>query len=55
MNNHSINLNLLSHSWTADILLKNGKIITIWHTAWPMIKTLVDSVLCVSSDYPKSK
>lgn len=49
----TINLNLLQSSWTAEVLLKNGQTITIWHTAWAMIKTKVQSVLSVSSDYPR--
>lgn len=50
---HTLNLNLLVHSWTAKVRLHNGKIITIWHTAWPMIKSIVSDIISVSSDYPK--
>lgn len=53
MQNQTINLNLLNHSWTAEVKLNNGQIITIWYTAWPMTKTIVQEVLSVSSDYPK--
>jgi hypothetical protein len=49
----TINLNLLQYNWTADVILNNGKQITIWHTAWPMIKRTVKDILSVSSDYPK--
>lgn len=52
---NTVNLNLLKHRWTANVLLNNGKEISIWHTAWPMIKASVKEVLSVSSDYPKSK
>ena len=55
MNNSTINLNLLEHSWTAKIVLKNNKIITIWHTAFPMSKKHILKILSVSSDYPKCK
>lgn len=51
----TINLNLLEYSWTADVILNNGHKITIWHTAWPMIKRTVKDVLSVASDYPKHK
>ena len=49
----TININLLDHSWTAEVVLNNGQLISIWHTAWPMIKRDVKDVLSVSSDYPK--
>jgi len=49
----TINLNLLQYSWTAKVELKNGKIITIWYTAWHSIKDIVKNVISISSDLPK--
>ena len=49
----TINLNLLQHSWTADVLLNNGQQVTIWYTCWPSIRETVKEVVNVSSDYPK--
>ena len=49
----TINLNLLEHSWTAEVVLNNGQQISIWYTAWPMTKNSVREVLSVYSDYPK--
>lgn len=45
----------LQNSWTADVMLNNGKIITIWHTAWASIKHTVKEVVSISSDYPRHK
>jgi hypothetical protein len=50
----SINLNILEYSWTAIVKLHNGKIITIWYTAWHSIKDIVSEIISVASDYPKS-
>jgi len=48
-----IDPNTLKYSWTAIVKLNNNKIITIWHTAWPSIKGIVNEILSISSDYPK--
>jgi hypothetical protein len=47
-------LQLLEHSWTAEVLLKNGKQISIWYTAWHSSKDSIEKILSVSSDYPKN-
>lgn len=49
------NLNLLEHSWTANVRLKNGLEMTIWYTAFPSMKDIIDEVLWVASDLPKHK
>jgi hypothetical protein len=49
-----LNPDTLKYSWTAIVELNNGKVITIWHTAWPSIKSIVKNIVCVSSDYPKN-
>lgn len=51
---NSINLNLLEHSWSAEVRLNGGQQISIWYTCWPSIKHIVKDVLSVSSDLPKS-
>lgn len=51
----TINLNLLKHSWTAKVELKNGQKITIWYTAWDSVKTTVKNIISVSSDLPKQQ
>lgn len=43
----------LKYSWTANVLLKNGQITTIWYTALPMSKMMIEKVITVSSDFPK--
>lgn len=50
----TLNLDILQHSWTAIVKLNNDKIITIWYTAWPSIKSIVKDIISVSSDYPKN-
>jgi hypothetical protein len=55
MENSSINLNLLQHSWTAEIKDRGGHTHIIWHTSWPMERRFVAEVLWVASDYPKFK
>lgn len=43
----------LQNSWTAEVELNNGQIITLWYTAWPMSKNTIKNVLAISSDYPR--
>lgn len=45
----------LQNSWTAKVQYKNGVIVTIWHTALPMSKKIIEKVISVSSDYPKKQ
>lgn len=46
-------LESLKHSWSAEVMLQNDLIITIWYTALPMRKDSIKKVVSVSSDYPK--
>lgn len=46
-------LESLKFGWTAQVQQKNGQIVTIWHTALPMHKIIIDKIISVSSDYPK--
>ena len=39
--------------WTAEILLKNEQIISIWWTALPSTKNEMKQVVSVTCDYPK--
>lgn len=48
-------INSLENNWTAEVKLNNGKIITIWHTAWPSSKNTISEILSISSDYPRVK
>lgn len=43
----------LQFSWSAVVQLKNGQETTIWYTALPMSKIIIDKVVSVASDYPK--
>ena len=52
-NEFSPNLNMLEYSWTAIVRLNNGKIITIWHTTWHSIKSIVSEIISIATDYPK--
>jgi hypothetical protein len=45
----------LEYSWTASVRLNNDKIITIWWTALYGMRSSIQEVLSVSSDYPKYK
>lgn len=45
-------LSSLSHSWSANVRLKNEQVISIWYTCLPSIKHLLKEVISVSSDYP---
>jgi hypothetical protein len=51
----TINLNLLEYSWTAEVELKNGQIISILHTAWCSTKHIIKNIISILSDYPKHK
>lgn len=55
MNTQYLNIDTLENSWTADVRLNNGQVVTIWHTCWPSIKHIVKEVLSISSDYPRFK
>lgn len=46
-------LKTLKHSWSATVILNNGQEIDIWYTAFPMSQNIIQSVVSVSSDYPK--
>jgi len=48
-------LQSLKFAWTAEIELKNGKVISIWYTSLHSIKNQIKSVIQVSSDYPMHK
>lgn len=48
-------LDNMENTFTATILLKNGQEINIWYTCWPSIRSITQSVMSVSSDYPKRK
>ena len=45
----------LENAWTAEVKLKNNEIIKIWWTAWFSMNHSVDSILSISSDYPRYK
>ena len=45
----------LEYHWTAYVILNNNQKISIWWTCWPSIKSIVKSVVSVSSDLPKKK
>ena len=49
------NLNLMDSSWTGNVMLRNGLVLSIWWTCWPSIKSSVKEVLNVSSDYPRHR
>ena len=51
----SLNPNLLEYSWSAEVRLNNGLVISIWHTAWHMTKRSVSEIISISSDYPRHK
>jgi hypothetical protein len=51
----SVNPSLLEFSWSAEVKLKNGLIISIWYTCWDSIKHSIDEVVSISSDIPKRK
>lgn len=42
----------LEYSWSAEVRLNGGQIISIWYTAWPQIRTNSE-ILSISSDYPR--
>lgn len=46
-------LKSLKHSWSALVILNNGQEMSIWYTALPMSQNTIQSVVSVSSDYPK--
>lgn len=48
-------LEQLEYSWSAEVRLDNNLVISIWYTAWPMLKSTIKEVLSISSDYPKHK
>lgn len=43
----------LQYGWTAEFKLKNNQIITIWWTAWYSMNNTVESIVSISSDYPR--
>ena len=43
----------LEDSWTAVVVLHNGQVIALWHTAWPSSEATIKEVLSISSDYPR--
>jgi hypothetical protein len=51
----SLNPALLQYSWTADVRLKNDKIISIWHTAWHSTKNEIAEIVSISTDLPRYK
>lgn len=50
-----LNPALLEHSWTAEVVLKNGQELTIWHTAWHSSKHIIKEIKWIASDLPKRK
>jgi hypothetical protein len=42
----------MKNSWTADVELNNGQVISIWYTAWHSCKNTVRNIISISSDYP---
>jgi hypothetical protein len=45
----------LEYSWTAEVLLNNNTLITIWWTALYGFKNSIKEVVSISSDLPKRK
>jgi len=43
----------LKYSWSAEVMLNNGTICKIWHTAYPMMKIIIKEIISISSDFPK--
>ena len=50
---NTFNVDSLRYSWTAEVKLNNDKVVRIWHTCWPTIKSIVKEILVISSDYPQ--
>lgn len=43
------------YSWSADVIMQNGFVRSIWCTAFPMMKNTIKEVIWIASDYPKFK